>query len=913
METGALLLRLALLFVVARLAAEVAERLHFPAVLAEIGAGVLLGPSLFGWIEPKEPLSFIGELGAILLLLEVGLHMDLADLGRVGRSAMQVAWIGILVPLAAGFAGMRVLGIATPVALFLAAGITATSVGITARVFADMRALTSTEAQTVLGAAIVDDVLGLLILTVVTRVSSGGRIQFASIAGVTVAGILFVVGATALGAILIPRIFGRFVGRSRIEGTLIGAAVAFGLCMAGLAAAVKLAPIVGAFVAGVALSRTPQRDELRRRLAPVGHLFVPVFFLLIGAETHVRTLASPRVLAVAAVLAAIAVVGKIVSALGVTRGGGDRMLIGIGMIPRGEVGLVFATLGLSSGVLSAPQHATLLAVVLVTTLAAPPWLRRRIDRSRREAFESVEVAEPPDGWLLVTDDEVELRAEPSVGLAHRIALDAALLCAQRRPGPRILNWLSGVPARTATWDAQLSRRFMALLRDGNTRSWRFLEVTGMLQVLLPKLEIALARRAHDPFDLDPASALRWDEVDELKRIVSDQDDPASARWPGVDQEAVLLAALARSAFGPDAAAEARALATYVGFKDDRASLVEFLVAERDLLPAAAARMSMGTEESVLALATHIGDRSRCDALYVLAAAGEEEPTARKRLDELRGLVSSALASPELTSAGMGVLEERRRQVVELLPRTANVAVQHLLEAAPRRYLLGQTPQAIAKHIQMLDPPPTRGEVRIRPEPDPEHGTWTIFVAALDRPGALAAIAGALTRCEIPVLEAAITTWPHGLAADVFRVSAPATTDWDAVRKAATEAFAHHGRNGKPARIPGQLEIDNAASPWHTIVEVRAEDRSGLLYRVAEAFSRADLRIHHANVSTVDGVAVDTFLVTDRDGHKLGHREQGALRLSFEGKLGARWTPARMWRRATPQPEATGKPGKLLTP
>jgi Kef-type K+ transport system membrane component KefB/predicted amino acid-binding ACT domain protein len=914
-DAGILLLRLALLFVAARLAAEVAERLRFPAVLAEIGVGVLLGPSLFGVVVPKEPLTFIGELGAIFLLLEVGLHMDLADLRRVGRAAMQVAWVGVFVPLVAGFFALLALGMNTTVALFLAAGITATSVGITARVFADMRALASTEAQTVLGAAVADDVIGLLILTVVTRLSSGAGLNVASIAGITTTGILFVVGATALGALVIPLVFERFIDRSRIEGTLIGAAVAFGLCVAGLAAAAKLAPIVGAFVAGIALSRTPQRDELRRRLAPVGHLFVPVFFLLIGAETRIQALASPRVLIGAAVLGVVAVAGKILSGLGVPRGGGDRLLIGVGMIPRGEVGLVFATLGLSSGVLGPSQHATLLAVVLVTTLVAPPWLRRRIERSRREAFGHVDVAEPAEGWLIVTDDEVELRADPPIGLVHRIALDSALLCAIRRPGPKLVDWLTNAPDQPATWDANLARRFMSLLRGGNTRSWRLLDVTGMLPSLLPSLEAALGRRRHDPFDLDPGSALRWDDVDAVKGLVERQGDPAAARWTGVDQEAVLLAAFVTSAFGRSAAAEAKQLATMLGLGEERASLVEFLVSERDLLPAAAARLSMGAEETVLELAAHIGERARCDALYLLGAAGERDPTARERLDELRSLVVAALEQPEIAgTAGVNVIDERKQAVLSLLPKATNDAVRKLLDSAPRRYVLAHPPEAIALHIQMLDPPPTRNEVRIRPEPDLERGQWTIYVAFHDRPGALAAITGALTECEIPVVEAWITTWPNGLAADVFLVAAPANTDWDRIRKASSSALAHHAaKNGKPERIQGQLEIDNAASPWHTIVEVRAEDRTGLLHRVAKAFSRAEVVIHHATVQTVDGVAVDTFLVTGRDGHKIDRRAQSDLRLSFEGRLGGRWTPARLWRRPATEEAAAGKPGKLFSP
>lgn len=896
MEPGTLLLRLALLFVAARLAAELAERLRVPAVLAEIGAGVLLGPSLFGVIANKEPLSFLGELGAIFLLLEVGMNMDLADLRRVGRSAMQVAWIGVLVPLVAGFAAMRAMGLETPVALFLAAGITATSVGITARVFADMRALASVEAQTVLGAAVADDVIGLMILTVVTRLSLGRGVQLSSIVGVASVGVLFLVGATALGAWLAPPIFGRFIGRSRIDGTLIGAAVAFTLGIAGLAAGAALAPIVGAFVAGVALSRTPQRDDLRRRLAPVGHLFVPVFFLLIGAEARVQTLASPRVVGVAAVLGIIAVAGKILAGIGVPRGEGDRLLIGVGMIPRGEVGVVFATLGLSSGVLGASEHATLLLVVLASTIVAPPWLRRRIERSRREARDRTEQAAPDDGWLVVDDDEVELRAEPPADHALRIGLEAALLCADRRPGVRLLDWLSKAPNEPPKWDAELLGWFLSLLRTGTPRSWRMLDVTGVLQTLLPELDVAMRRRKHDPFELDPASSLRWDEVEALNRLVADPDDPASGLWPGVDQEAVLLAAFIHSAFGESAPRTARHITQTLGLDEELTSTVQFLVTESELLPAAAKRLSMGTEENVLELAAHVGDRERCDALYVLAAAAERDPTARERLDELRRLIATALCEPDLTSStSTDIVESRKRAVVDLLPR-ASRSLFRLLEAAPRRYFLAHTPEAISHHLRMLDPPPTRNEVRIRPDLDLERDEWTTHVATLDRPGALAAITGALASCGIPIVEASIATWA-GFAVGAFRVTAARDTDWRAVRETASAALARHGgRNGKPTPIEGRLHIDNVASPWQTIVEVRAKDRSGLLHRVADALSRAGIQIHYATVRTVDGVAVDTFGVTRRDGHKLDRRGERDLRLSFEGKLARRWTPGRMWRR-----------------
>jgi Kef-type K+ transport system membrane component KefB/glycine cleavage system regulatory protein len=911
METGIILFRLLALLFAARCAAELAERIRMPAVLAEIGAGVILGPSLLGLVGKDESLHFLGQLGAIFLLLEVGLHMDLADLRRVGRSATQVAVVGVVVPMAAGFVAMRALGIDGRVALFLAAAVTATSVGITARVFADMRALASVEAQTVLGAAVADDVIGLLILTVVARLSMDGSVQLSSIIAITVTGLAFVAVATGLGSWLAPLVFDRLVSRARTEGTLIGAAVAFTIAFAGLAQAARLAPIVGAFVAGVALGRIEDRDDLRRRLAPVSHLFVPVFFLLIGAEARVNALADPKALAIVAVLGAIAVAGKVTSGIAVRRGTADRLLIGIGMIPRGEVGLVFATLGLASGALHAREHAALLLVVLATTIVAPPWLRRRIETSRRAAMARASESEPADGWLSVTPDEVELRAEPPLGLAPRVGLDAAVLCAQRRPGARLLEWLGRAAADAPTWDHDLRSRFLSLLREGNPRSWRLLDVTGILRVLVPEIDAAMRRRKQDPFDLDPDGAHRWDVVESLTALAHRPEETAARLWPQIDQDAALVAALALSAFrSSEAAPAARQLARTLGLDDDRTELVTFLVAEHGLLPAAASRVSIGNEETVLELAAHVGNRPRADALYVLAAAGIDDPTHREALDELHSLIAAALAHPELVSAEANDLAEaRRRQAIRALPRIPDPIVRRLLDAAPRRYLLVHPPEVIARHGRMLEPMPARNEVRIHADPDLEHGEWTVHVVTLDRPGALAAITTAFASCDVPIVEAWISTWSNGAVVDVFRVSASRDADWDAVRRAAVSALSGGTANGTPVPIAGRIDLDNVASPWHTIVEVRARDRAGLLHRVAETFARAGVQIHHATVRTVDGVAVDTFLVSDRNGHKLDAQGERRLRLAFAGKLPGRWSPRRLLKR-TP---TAAKEGTLSRP
>lgn len=899
MDAALLLFRLFALLVAARLAAELAERIRIPAVLAEISAGVLLGPSLLGFVGHEESLRFLGELGAIFLLLEVGLHMDLADLRRVGRSAMQVAVVGVVLPMAAGFVAARALGVDGITALFLAAGITATSVGITARVFADMRSLASVEAQTVLGAAVADDVIGLLILTLVVRLAASGSVDVVSILLIAGTGIGFVVVATGVGSWLAPRVFNRLAGSARTEGTLIGGAVAFTLAFAGLAGAARLAPIVGAFVAGVALGRIEEADDLRRRLAPVSHLFVPVFFLLIGAEVRIGAFADPRALMIVGVLGVVAVGGKILAGFAISRRTADRLLIGIGMVPRGEVGLVFATLGLASGVLGAREHAALLFIVLATTMLAPPWLRRRIEHMQRTAMERASEDAPADGWLEVSSDEVELRAEPPLGLAPRTGLDAALLCTERRPGPKLLDWLSRASSAPAMWDEELRKRFLAVLHEGNPRSWRLLDVTGLVSSLLPDLEVALRKRKQDPFDLDPAGALRWGEVDDLKDLVHRDADPAARLWSHVDQDAVLVAALARSAFtGSSAPTAARQLASTLGLPKEQTELVEYLVAHRALLPAAASRLSMGNEESVLELAAHISSRGRADALYVLAASGIRDVTHREALDELYGLVAAALAHPELVGAeASDIAEARRQEAIRALPRIPDPVVKRLLDAAPRRYLLVHDPMTIARHARMLEPTPARSEVRVHAEPELERGEWLVDVVTLDRPGALAAIAKSFAACDLPIVEAWISTWTNGIAVDVFRVAAGRDADFEALQDAVSLQLSSIGANGSAIPIDGRLNTDNVASPWHTIVEVRARDRSGLLHRVAEAFARAGIQIHHATVSTTDDVAVDTFLVTGRDGHKLDAEGQRRLRLAFEGKPVGRWTPKRLLQRS----------------
>src|SRR5438067_7276232 len=251
MNVSSVLSDILVVLIAAKLAAEGAERIGVPAVVGEILAGVVIGPSMLGLVgSADETLRTLGEIGVILLLLEVGLEMDLQELGSVGRASMLVATAGVITPMLLGIGAMELIGFDFKTALFVAAALTATSVGITARVFGDLGALATTEARVVLGAAVADDVMGLVVLTVVVRLVTEGSVSILSVLGIVAVAVGFLVFGAGIG-LRISGPFFRLVSRfSRTSGTLVAMALAFTLAFARLADTAKLAPIVGAFVAG---------------------------------------------------------------------------------------------------------------------------------------------------------------------------------------------------------------------------------------------------------------------------------------------------------------------------------------------------------------------------------------------------------------------------------------------------------------------------------------------------------------------------------------------------------------------------------------------------------------------------------------------------------------------------------------
>lgn len=376
---AAFLLAFAAALLGAKLFGELVERLGQPAVLGELLAGVLLGPSVLGWVPLSDGMLLLAEIGVILLLFEVGLETDAGELLRVGVPALSVALAGMVLPFAGGFLLARAMGESTLTAVFVGAALTATSIGITARVLSDLGVLETREGRIILGAAVVDDVLGLVVLAVVSQMGSGASPGAGFALRATGLAIGFLALALVLGMPLGKALIG-LVGRAGVRGVLVAASVGFALLMAVAAKKAGSAEIVGAFATGLIFARTNRRHDIDRALKPVVDVFAPLFFVVVGAQVDVRHLnpADPEsrtALLLALGLTVVGFAGKF--AAGFVSGRGTRhALIGAGMVPRGEVGLVFASVGRASGAFSPAVFAAVVLTVFATTFLAPPLVKR---------------------------------------------------------------------------------------------------------------------------------------------------------------------------------------------------------------------------------------------------------------------------------------------------------------------------------------------------------------------------------------------------------------------------------------------------------------------------------------------------------------------------------------------------------
>ncbi|KAB8333061.1 cation:proton antiporter [Scytonema tolypothrichoides VB-61278] len=412
---AAVLLSMVVIYLASKVGGELSNRFGLPPVLGELVGGVVVGISVLhllvfpeggadssnslimtflqttGGLSPgaadavfkaqSEVISILAELGVIILLFEIGLESNIKDLIAVGTQAAVVAVVGVVVPFSAGTVGLMTLfGIPAVPAIFAGAALTATSIGITSKVLSELGRLNSKEGQIILGAAVIDDVLGIIVLAVVASLAKEGSVDVGKVIFLIISATSFLLGAIVLGNIF-SNTFVAIASNLKTRGGLVIPALVFAFVMAYFAAAIQLEAILGSFAAGLVLDETDERVELQKQVVPIADMLVPIFFVTVGAKTDLGVL-NPAIpsnqegLVMAIFLIIVAILGKVVTGLSVFgQPQINRLAIGVGMIPRGEVGLVFLGIGSSIGILSKPLEAAIIMMVILTTFLAPPLLR----------------------------------------------------------------------------------------------------------------------------------------------------------------------------------------------------------------------------------------------------------------------------------------------------------------------------------------------------------------------------------------------------------------------------------------------------------------------------------------------------------------------------------------------------------
>jgi Kef-type K+ transport system membrane component KefB len=388
-----LLLELFAIFVTAKVIGQVFERMQLPAVLGEILAGVGLGPYALGWINPTPIVHSIAEVGAIFVLFSAGLETSPGELIRVGRKSLEVALAGVVVPFVLGFAYMMLRGDKSTEAIFVGAAMVATSVGITARVLADLRVLTTRTARIIMGAAVFDDILGMVVLAVIAGVASGGKLQWLHLGILIGEAFAFALFMIFVAPQIVNRIQPR-VERLPNENAPLVLALAICLFLSWLSVKIGMAAIIGAFFAGLMFADYAPEWHLLPRVAGITEFLAPYFFFDIGTRlnTHLFT---GDVLVAAIIISILAIVSKVIGC-GLPLLGEDWATVfrvGIGMMPRGEVALIVALVGLQSNIVSQSTYAIVVFMTGVTTLIAPPVLRVLFRNVPAEDAETADIAQ----------------------------------------------------------------------------------------------------------------------------------------------------------------------------------------------------------------------------------------------------------------------------------------------------------------------------------------------------------------------------------------------------------------------------------------------------------------------------------------------------------------------------------------
>jgi len=375
-STTEILLELFLVFIAAQIGAEIAQRLGLPAVVGEITAGCIIGASVLGWVKINEPLEVLAEIGAVFLLFSVGLETRVDELKKVGRVAALVGVSGVVLPFVMGIAWALIIGNDMPRSMFVGAAFVATSAGITARVLQDLGMLNRTESRVILGAAVIDDILAMLLLGVVTSLQNGTDVNLVNLLVVFVQAIGFITVIALVGTRIMRRASPLLeVPINPLSPLTISLALCLGLAVA--ASYLGLAAIIGAFLAGMVAAETEQRDTLVIQLRPIMAFLVPFFFVVTGAKINLTELGNLPALITLVIVTMLAITGKLLGCglAALSLGRKSALTVGVGMIPRGEVGIIVAGLGLQAGIFSDTLYAIIIAMSLLTSILTPPVLK----------------------------------------------------------------------------------------------------------------------------------------------------------------------------------------------------------------------------------------------------------------------------------------------------------------------------------------------------------------------------------------------------------------------------------------------------------------------------------------------------------------------------------------------------------
>jgi Kef-type K+ transport system membrane component KefB len=384
MEVSAFFLSLMLILVVARLFGELSARLQVPPVMGEILAGIMLGPSILGWIEPNDIIKLLAEIGIILLLFEVGLETDFSRLAKAGGKAGVVALGGFIAPFLGGYAtAYWLFGLSPLVALFIGGTLTATSIGVTVRVLRDLHRQTSHEAQIVLGAAVLDDILGVVLLALLFEFATGGGVQLINAGKIMIFIVVFLILAP-----IVAKFFAGVVRQldkeSQISGLIPTSIVSLVLFFAWLAHAIGAPELLGGFAAGLALSKRfflpfgaplTQTDghfiqRIEGKMKPIIHVFTPIFFVMVGLSLNLHEIDwhSPLLWLMSVSFVLLAIITKFSGAFLIHEPWNRRIIIGTAMVPRAEVGLIFAEIGRTSAVFNDEIYAVMILTIAITTI-----------------------------------------------------------------------------------------------------------------------------------------------------------------------------------------------------------------------------------------------------------------------------------------------------------------------------------------------------------------------------------------------------------------------------------------------------------------------------------------------------------------------------------------------------------------